>query len=118
MQRNKKGGGKRKKGATPIAYSGRTVAGPLKYASTYSRRDIPKYRPSSENIRAHDRSFIFPDLGVNLTLAWYRLHSDRRKRKRETKREKEKERQNVYLCTSMYICLVTKAHVCPGRKCR
>jgi len=30
-------------------------------------------RPSSENIRARDRSFIFPDLGVNLTPARYRL---------------------------------------------
>jgi len=51
------------------------VAGPLKYASTYQPESgIPKYyRPFSKNIRAYDRSFIFPDLGVNLTLARYRL---------------------------------------------
>lgn len=51
------------------------MAGPLKYASTYQPESgIPKYyRPFSKNIRAHDRSFIFPDLGVNLTLARYRL---------------------------------------------
>lgn len=97
MQRNKKGGGRRKKGATPIAYSGRNRGRASEICI-----DLQPERYSEvptlflENIRARDRSFIFPDLGVNLTLARYRLHSGQRKREKNT------------ACISMYVYVYTR----------